>query len=80
MSDIRDPSRVVRFALDIPGEKYLSYYAGAARAVAVTAFDGRSIRFPAGVLQQFVTREGIHGVFEMEFDANHKFLAIRRVP
>jgi len=76
---MRDPTRVVRFALDIPGEEYLSYYAGAARAVAVRSLDGRNIQFPAGVLQQFVTRDGIRGVFEMEFDTNNKFMAIRRV-
>jgi hypothetical protein len=57
----------------------LSYYLGTARAVVVESFDGRRVRFPAGVLQQFVAHDGIHGVFEMDFDANNKFIAIRRV-
>jgi hypothetical protein len=74
----RDNSHVVRFALSIPSDVYLSYYAGTARAVVVKSFDGRNIQFPAGVVQQFVTRDGIQGVFEMDFDANNKFVSIRR--
>ena len=79
MSDPRDNARSVRFALNISGDVYLSYYQGAARAVVVKSFDGRGIQFPANILQQFVTRDGIQGVFEMEFDENNKFVAIRRV-
>jgi len=75
----QDDSRLARFALSIPGNVYLSYYEGAARAVVVTSFDGRRIQFPAKVLRQFVTRDGIQGVFEMEFDENDKFVTIRRV-
>lgn len=47
--------------------------------MAVKSFDGRNIQFPAKVLQQFVTREGVNGTFEMEFDVNNKFVAIRRI-
>jgi hypothetical protein len=79
MAESRDKFRLVRFALNISGDVYLSYYEGAARAVVVKSFDGRSIQFPANILQQFVTRDGIHGVFEMAFDENNKFVAIRRV-
>lgn len=79
MADSRDNSRLVRFALNISADLYLSYYEGAARAVVVESFDGRSIQFPANVLQQFVTRDGIQGVFEMEFDEKNKFVAIRRI-
>lgn len=69
---------MVKFSLAIPREEYLSYYAGMAREVAVKAFDGRRIRFPAGILQQFVAHDGIHGVFEVEFDTDNRFVAIRR--
>lgn len=79
MGKPQDDSRLARFALSIPGNVYLSYYEGAARAVVVTSFDGRRIQFPAKVLRQFVTRDGIQGVFEMEFDENDKFVTIRRV-
>ena len=79
MADSRENARAVRFALNITGDVYQSYYAGAAQAVVVNSFDGRSIQFPAKVLQQFVTRDGVQGVFEMEFDEQNKFVAIWRV-
>ncbi len=79
MSDSGANPNVARFALKIPGDVYLSYYQGAARTVVVNSFDGRRIQFPANVLQQFVTRDGIQGVFEMEFDKDNKFVNIRRV-
>ena len=68
-----------RFALSIPGDVYLSYYEGAARTVVVKSFDGRSIQFPANILRKFVNRDGIQGVFEVEFDEDNKFVNIRRV-
>ncbi len=79
MSDTRQDPRRVRFALSIPGDVYLSFYVGAARAVVVKAADGRNIQFPAGILRRFVTHDGIQGVFEMEFDENNKFVNIHRV-
>src|SRR3569833_3268126 len=41
--------------------------------------DGRTLQFPAQVLQRFVTHAGIHGLFEIEFDEQYKFVDIRRV-
>jgi len=79
LTNPQDDYRVARFPLSIPGDVYLSYYEGAARAVVVTSFDGRRIQFPAKVLRQFVTRDGIQGVFEMEFNENNKCVAIRRI-
>jgi len=75
----RNYSRAVRFTLSIPGDVYLAYYDGTARAVAVRCSDGRNIQFAAKNLRQFVTRDGIRGTFEMEFDENNRFVNIRRV-
>ena len=72
------PGRV-RFVLNIPQEVLLSYYDGTARSVVVKSLDGRSIQFPANVLRQFVTSDGVRGLFEMEFDENNKFVGLRRV-
>lgn len=54
-------------------------YQGVASSVHAHARDGRSIRFPANILQQFVTRDGIRGSFQIIFDDNMKFQAIRRL-
>ncbi len=69
----------VHFHLDISREEYLRYYQGVARYVAVRADDGRVIWFPANLLRQFVTGEGVHGEFRLSFDARHKVGDILRV-
>ena len=72
-------SSKVKFSLNIPQDVLLSYYEGTARAVVARSLDGRSIQFPANVLRQFVTSEGVRGIFEMEFDEYNKFVNMRRV-
>ena len=72
-------SHKVRFALNISQDVLLSYYEGAAKSVVVKSMDGRSIQFPANILRQFVTADGVQGLFEMEFDENNKFVGIHRV-
>lgn len=69
----------VRFRLVISPESYLAYYAGSARSVSVQGDDGRRYEFAAEHLRQFVTHDGIHGVFELCFDKNRKFLSLNRV-
>ena len=69
----------IRFRLAISADEYLAYYKGSARAVVVVAEDGRSLRFPAGALQPFVTHQGIHGHFELRFDDNNKLQGLRRI-
>ena len=72
-------SRKVRFALNIPQDVLLSYYEGTARAVAVKSVDGRSIQFPASILRPFVTRDGVRGIFEIEYDENNKWVDVKRI-
>jgi hypothetical protein len=69
----------IRFRLAISSDDYLAYYQGVARAVLVRAEDGRRIRFPAGALQPFVSHQGIHGLFELRFDAQHKLMGLQRI-
>jgi len=69
----------VRFNLHLSRETYLLYYQGVARRVVVTAEDGRVIEFPADVLRQVVGHDGVHGRFELVFDASNRFQGIRRV-
>ncbi|MFA5627016.1 MAG: DUF2835 domain-containing protein [Thiohalomonadaceae bacterium] len=69
----------VRFHLDISAERYLSYYQGVVRQVIATGRDGRRIQFPADKLRPFVSHDGVRGEFELEFDAQNKFIDLRRV-
>ena len=72
-------AQTLRFRLDISTDEYLAYYQGAARDVLVRAEDGRRVKFPASALQAHITHDGIHGRFELRFDANHKLIGLQRL-
>ncbi len=65
--------------LNIPAERYLSYYQGAARTVTAKSIDGQVIQFPANRLQPYITTDGIFGTFVIRFDENNKFSAIEKI-
>ncbi len=65
--------------LGIPPHLIQHYYSGGAREIVATALDGRVVRFPANILRPFITHEGVYGEFALEFDVNHKFIAIHRL-
>lgn len=65
--------------LRITAEEYLKLYSGAARSVVATATTGQTVRFPANILRQFVTRDGIRGSFVIHFDNNNRFLGVERL-
>ena len=69
----------IRFSLNISSQRYLSYYQGVARKVVVNAQDGRRIQFPAEHLRPFVTHDGIHGEFALQFDEHNRFQGLKRV-
>ena len=62
--------------LAIPADEYVALYKGVVKDVVATARDGRVLRFPANILQRFVTRDGVYGTFTIHFDANNKFQTI----
>ncbi len=74
----RSESEIV-FQVHITQEAFLAYYQGVARSVVTQASDGRTVRFPARLLQPFLTRQGIHGVFVIRYDENNKFKEIRKI-
>lgn len=65
--------------LDIPADEYVRVYQGTAKYVVARSQDGRTVRFPVNILQRFLTRDGIQGVFVLRHDANHKFVSIERL-
>lgn len=69
-------SQRARFDLNIPAKEMLAYYQGIARQVSVIAYDGRRIEFSAEKLRPFLRHSGINGVFELEFDDDHRFVAL----
>lgn len=69
----------IEFEIRISAEEYLKRYKGVARDVFTHAKDGRSIRFPASILQPFILHDGIRGCFRIHFNAEGKFERIERV-
>jgi hypothetical protein len=69
----------IRFYLDIPKQEYLRNYSGSAHSVLVQSEDGRTVRFPAVNLRQFVTKDGVRGRFEMTLDQNNSLIDIHRL-
>lgn len=74
-----DTPHSLRFRLAISAEEYLAYYKGQARDAIARTADGRRVQFPAKALQPYITHQGIHGLFELSFDANHKLLGLKRL-
>ncbi len=68
----------VRVKISIPANVIHSYYTGDVREIVATAIDGRVVRFPANILRPYVSHNGVHGEFVIEFDADHKFVGIQR--
>jgi Protein of unknown function (DUF2835) len=75
---VNDKQEVI-FSLQISADVYREYYKGKARYVLAQSRDGRKIKFPAAVLRQFLTHEGIFGQFRLCFDDNHKLINIEKI-
>lgn len=70
---------VIYVPITIGREEYLKVYQGSARNVFAHDLNGRSVSFPAKILQPFVTHSGIQGLFAIRFNENGKFLSITRI-
>lgn len=72
---------MLKLQLDIslPAEEFLRVYQGTANRVLLCSREGKSVSLPAGRLQPFLTHEGVYGSFELSFDADGKFISLRRL-
>lgn len=69
----------VQFWLHISPQTYLSYYRGHTSAVRARTVDGRTVQFPASVLRPFLTRDGINGLFRLNYDARGRLVEMFRI-
>lgn len=65
--------------LRVSADEYLKFYRGQASVVTCRSRDGRRIQFPVSILNPYLTRDGVSGSFEIQFDAQGKFVAISRI-
>ena len=71
--------RQVIFDIYISPDEYLKRYQGLATGVSVVSREGLRVKFPANILQRFLTHDGIRGSFVISFDDNNKFIDIQRL-
>jgi uncharacterized protein DUF2835 len=57
----------------------MAYYKGKAQSILVHSIDNRRIKFPANAVRKFLTHDGIHGLFEIQFDKNNKLVNIEKI-
>lgn len=72
----RGPMQSVLLPISLTAEQWLPFYRGMVKSVHATALDGRRIQLPAQVLQPFVTKDGIVGLFRVRFDQQNRFVDI----
>lgn len=65
--------------LHISADEYLKQYLISGAVVVTRSRDGRSVRFPASILQRFVGHGGVQGSFRIEFDRAGKFVSVNRL-
>ena len=65
--------------ITIPADEFIKHYQVPGAVVVTRSRDGRRVRFPASILQRFVMYSGIGGSFEIQFDDDGKFFAIKRL-
>lgn len=66
-------------SLAISAEEFQRLYQGTAKEVLAYSIDGLRIRFPASILRPFVLHTGIKGLFQIDFDDDNRFQAIKRL-
>jgi hypothetical protein len=66
-------------SLSISPAEFERLYRGQASSVLARDVEGRTVRFPALPLRQFLTREGVHGTFVIRVTADNRLLDIRRL-
>ena len=65
--------------LNIPPHQLVHYYERHVSTVKARTTSGRTIRFPTNILRSVVQPDGVHGIFELVFDENRKFVSIKRI-
>lgn len=70
-------SVIVRLNIDY--QSCLLYYSGRADWVSCKSIDGRSVKFPARILQLIVGEKGVQGLYRLRFKQDGSFFDISRI-
>ena len=67
------------FSISLNSEQVLQYYKGKKNRVQVRTQEGLSMSLPYDILLQYVSREGVHGTFEISYSNDGKLGELRRL-
>ncbi len=71
--------RTVIVDIFISADEFVKQYQFSGAVVATYSRDGRSVQFPANILQRFISHTGIDGSFRIQFDDSGKFIQIEKI-
>ena len=63
----------------VTADEFVKQYRHPGAIIITRSRDGRNVRFPANILQRFVTHVGISGTFSIRFDQQGKFKAVEKL-
>ncbi len=69
----------VEMRLSISADECLRYYRGKAKSVIASSTSGLKVQFPANLLNQHVTHDGVHGKFVLQYLTTGKAVELARI-
>jgi hypothetical protein len=69
----------IAFDLKISAQEYLKYYRGEVKWVIVRSLCGKKVRFPANLLVNHVSHDGIEGRFVLHYLAGGKAIKLAKM-
>jgi hypothetical protein len=69
----------IQVDIRISAEQYLKNYQAHNAVVVTRCSNGQTVRFPANILQRFVTHSGVSGRFVISFSEAGRFQSIERL-
>lgn len=68
----------ITVGVNLSTKQYEEMYRGSKKYVVVNSLDGRTVRLPLLIFQKFISYDGLHGIFDVEFDENNKLINIEK--
>ena len=69
----------IQFRLALPAEQCKRYYRGEINQISTISTCNQSLQLPFNTVKQFLTQNGLYGLFEMHFDQNNKFISVQLI-
>ena len=71
--------REYKFSMDLSAAKTHSIYEGQARYILVESEQGLKLQLPAANFRQYVSKDGINGLFSVRIDADNRIIDLRKL-